>query len=1453
MKKFIVFAIALLFSPFIFGQVPSANFTATPLAGCSPLVVSFQDLSSGNPTAWSWDFGNGNTSSLQTPSTTYFTPGTYTVRLTVTNARGSNTLTRTQYITVYETPTVDFSVNNQTGCFPLRVQFTDLSTGGAGNTNTAWQWDFGNGVTSTQQNPQVVYTAAGSFNIILRVTNDKGCTRIISRPAYINTTPGVVAGFTVTQPNVCTAPATVTVNNTSTGPAGTLSYLWNFGDGNTSPLENPGTHTYNTNGNYTITLVTTSSSGCEDTARRTVAVGGFTSSFTNNASVCTGVAATFTNTSTPAPASATWDFGDGVTSTSPIHTYTAPGTYTVKLYNNFGGCIDSATGSITVNPLPVADFSAPVTIKCDPSLTVNFQDLSTGGATGWQWDFGDGNTSSLQTPSNTYTNFGNYTVRLIITNANGCTDTIIKPNFVRIQRPVIVVPSLPANGCVPFTINPVANITAVDAVTSYLWDFGNGVTSTQQNPSYTYTVQGNYIVKLFITTSTGCTDSLVIPNAIRVGTNPFVDFTATPIPVCAYQPVQFNSLATPADQWAWNFGDGTTSGAENPSHIYTGVGNFTVSLTAVNNGCPGVVTKTNLIQVLPPIARFNAAITNCADRLQFTFTDASIGADGWTWDFGDGSPVSTAQSPVHSFPALGNYTVTLTVTNSTNTCSHSVTHIVRAIDQAPDFTVSAATICRRDAITFTPLNADPAITAQVLWDFGNGAQINTTTVTPVSYTYPASGTYTVRMISVDVNGCRDTIIKTNHIRVNGPRINFTATNTAGCAGLTTIFNDLSTTDGINAINSWRFDFGDGNTQTFTAPPFQHTYTTAGSFSVKLTITDAAGCTDTLTRINLVNTSDPVPDFITATTMTCPSAIINFTNTSTSGFPIISSIWDFGDGTIVPVAGIAPVSHAYTLPGDYTVKLIVTDQQGCPDSVIKTQYIHIEEPAASFTVNDTISSCTPFEARFTNTSTYFTSVVWNFGVGEGSSTLNDPVHYYSTPGTYRVKLLITSLGGCQDSAFVNIVINDTAGSRVTYTPLSGCNPITVNLNTFTNSIIDSYLWDFGDGNTITTTTPTISHTYNTFGNFVPKVIMLDPSGCLIPIIGTDTIRIIGANPGFSYSSAFFCDSGYVQFTDTSKASDPIIRYDWNFGDGTTSTLQNPLHHYTSPGIFDVTLTVRTLSNCSNTITIPAAVKVVLRPLIDITGPPAVCVNGYMLHNGIFLRQDTSQVNWLWSFPNGNTFNGQNPPQQTYTTAGSFTISAIATNSSGCKDTATQAVTIHPLPTVDMPGVMTIQTGFPATIPATFSAGTNFWAWTPANGLSCTDCPNPIASPRFNTKYNVFFSDNNGCSDTASIQVIVVCKEGNLFIPNTFSPNGDGSNERFYPRGKGLYSIKSLRIFNRWGEVVFENRNFAPNDALQGWDGTYKGKKPQADVYVYQVEVFCDNGELIKLDGNIALIL
>ena len=1434
-----VFGLALLASSNVFAQTPSANFTATPISGCSPLIVQFQDLSSGNPTSWSWDLGNGSTSTLQHPQTTYFLPGTYSIRVTVTNANGSNTLTRAQYVTVYGQPTVNFSADQLAGCFPLRNQFTDLSTSIAGSTIVNWQWDFGNGLTSSLQNPSAIYPTAGTFAVTLKVTDDKGCSKILGRSSYIDVSPGVTAAFAPNPPIACVPPATITFNNTSGGP-GTLSYTWDFGDGGSSSGTSP-SHIYGATGSYTASLVVASSSGCSDTVRRTVSVGGFTSSFQTSGTACPGSGISFTNTSTPNADSVRWTFGNGNSSTEPLpaNIYQTPGTYTVWLYNYYGNCIDSTSQQLTVNTPPLANFTASNTGTCQPALAVNFQDLSSG-AVSWQWDFGDGNTSSLQNPAHTYNGYGNYNVTLVITNGNGCLDTLSMPDFIRLQRPVITVPQLPVTGCIPFTFSPVPVINSPDGISSFLWDFGDGNTSTLQNPTHIYPTQGTYTVKLYYTSSTGCTDSITFTNGVRVGAKPVADLSATPLTACASETINFTNLSAPFDQLLWNFGDGVTSSDTNPTHVYTDTGYFNIQLIASNNGCSDTVLRARLIQILPPISRFSSLI-NCINRLTFNFTDESILPQTWLWDFGDGT-TSTQQNPEHVFPDFGTYSIRLTVTNGS--CSHTSVQSLVVAPMPVDFTVNQRTVCKGLPVVFTLSNINAASTVSTIWIFGDGTQSPDFGFSQASHVYADAGTYTVTLISVDKYGCRDTMTKAAFIQVYGPVANFSATPPGGCSGNNVVFTDQSVGDGTNVINNWLWDFGDGSLQSFNSPPFTHVYTTNDTFSVKLMVTDAAGCRDSITRPSYIITTRPQVAFEPAVRQICAGAVLSFTNTS----PPSTSFWDFGDGN---TSTAQSPTHSYTDTGFYSIKLVITDSAGCTDSLVKTDYVHVILPQASFMVNDSFSACTPLEVQFTNTSKYGIQYQWDFGIGEGNSSLENPMHYYSTPGTYRVKLTITSPGGCQDSAFINITVLDTAGINLSYTPIDGCNPLLVNFAATGPISTQSYFWDFGDGTQLTTT-PTVSHVYQEFGNYLPKLILLDPPACVIPVTAIDTIRIRGANVLFGISDSLLCDAGFVTFSDSTTSSEPITAYTWNFGDGNSSAVQSPTHYYSSPGNYDVTLTVTTQSGCSIPFAKPMGVRVIARPNIAIEGDSTACIYDSIRHTGLFIQPDTSAVTWQWTFPNGNSSTLQNPPAQTYQ-PGSYTIFAYATNSDGCVDTATKNLTIYPLPTVSMPGQMTIAVGFSDTIPASYSNGVNQWNWTPPYALSCLDCPRPVASPKSTTTYQVAFSDINGCRNTGSIEVVVICKDANFYIPNTFSPNGDGSNDRFYPRGRGLYLIRSMRVFNRWGETVFENRSFQANDANAGWDGRYKGNRAQPDVYVYQVEIQCDNGEMIKLTGNIALIL
>ena len=197
--------------------------------------------------------------------------------------------------------------------------------------------------------------------------------------------------------------------------------------------------------------------------------------------------------------------------------------------------------------------------------------------------------------------------------------------------------------------------------------------------------------------------------------------------------------------------------------------------------------------------------------------------------------------------------------------------------------------------------------------------------------------------------------------------------------------------------------------------------------------------------------------------------------------------------------------------------------------------------------------------------------------------------------------------------------------------------------------------------------------------------------------------------------------------------------------------------------------------------------------------------------------------------------------------------VGHDSIGCFfDTGYVKLTVYNFPTVDAGADKTIAVGSGVELKAKVSADVKTLLWQPSTGLSCTTCPNPVANPKQSTTYQLTAINEGGCINKDEVSVFVVCNNGNIFLPNTFSPNGNGTNDVFYPRGTGLYSIRSMRIFNRWGEPVFESSNFKANDASRGWDGSFRGRPAPNDVYVYFVEVICENNSVLTYSGNIALI-
>jgi gliding motility-associated-like protein len=1443
------------------GQAPVADFKADVVTGCSPLSVNFKDLSTGSPKSWYWDFGNGTLSSAQNPNVN-FLPGTYTIVFTVRNSDGISSTTKTNYIVSNPSPSASFSADKLLSCLPSTVQFKDLSVANAG-TIVKWEWDLGDGTKSISQNPSHPYTTAGFYDIYLKVTSSTSCSSATSFARYIRIVNGVKADFSFTGPATCTPPFNVLYKNLTSGP-GNLTYAWDLGNA-TSAQTSP-TGTYPTAGTYTIKLTANSDFGCSDVIQKTIPITGSTTSFQTiggKDTVCLGSAISFQSTASPTPTKVVWDFGDGSKFTGlvpPPKTYASPGTYTVTMNADFGNCSSTATKSIKVSAAPVVDFfSANNNSFCKAPAPVLFQNLSPDVATA-TWNFGDGGTSNSITPSvtHTYNATGNFAVTLNITDSKGCSNKVTKTNYVNILTPAVNIANLPAGVCVGQVFTPTPNVGTVDGIAFYQWDYGDGSGLTSV-PTHTYAAAGLYTLTLNITTNGGCTGSSVRTNAVQVGAHSVVDFSKDFASVCRSKGVTFTNLSIPAGNgWLWDFGDGTTSILQNPlpPHKFPDTGFYSIKLKVTNQGCVDSATKTNFVRVQPPVANFGYTVPDCTNRSNVFFKDSSAtnpadGAISYLWKFGDpGNNTNPTQNPSFTYPAVtskNTYNVQLIVTNGV--CQDTITKAVKLYNDSANFTINKtpAVYCRNENINLSTLN-DYAYIKTFNWVVDGVPFVTDQGGHNIGYNI--TGNHTVQLITTDVNGCTNpSAVKP--VSVTGPTALFSVGNKGGCSNSTITFNDASVSSGT--LTKWVFNFGDGTPdQTFTAPPFTHKYASTGSYIVKLTVYDntSNNCSDTYTDSAGAFITKPVASFGADKTVFCPGVPLQF-NDSSAGFALTYA-WNFGDGG---TGNIQNPLHQYSGNDSvYTVRLVVKDSVGCTDTLIRSNYISVRTPKPLYTVKDTATLCPPLETKFAFTGKDVESFSWDFGDG-GSSTLTNPNHFYNSYGKYTAKLYAVGYGGCIDSASINITLTDPiAATSVIFNPnpAQACNNLTVNFSV-TPPYSTKFKFYFGDGSIDSSQQTSITHFYTLPNIYSPYVFLEDSVGCKVVKGGLGNINILGAVPLFGIDKKKFCDSGNVYFTDYSQdGHDAIVTRTWDFGDGSPAVVlpKDATNNYKQPGLYVPTLSVTTAAGCTQKFTDTVRVLATPRPVI--TSVNGICNNSFLDFAGsLFVPPDTA-ITWKWGFSNGQTASTQNISIK-YTVTGLHHITLEATNSAGCKGDTAKDIMIYPLPVITVSGDTSIVSGGVGTIiPITYSANAVSYNWTPATNLDCTDCPNPFANPKYNTTYKVTVTDANGCVSSRNVTVLVVCNNKNFFIPNTFSPNNDGANDRFYPRGTGLNLIQSLRIFNRWGEMVFEKRNFPANDASSGWDGTYKGKAAGTDTYIYMIDIICDNATIITYKGNVTLI-
>jgi PKD repeat protein len=1006
---------------------------------------------------------------------------------------------------------------------------------------TKYEWDFNGDGTFDYQETQTsapdgafdgktkfTYNDNGIYTVTLRVTDELGGTATDTCTCTVNNVPPTVeAGSN----KIADEGTTVSFSGAFTDPGilDTHTIVWNFGDG-TSPVTGTlsPTHVFADDGTYTVTLTVTDDDGGvgTDTLIATIQDLSPTAGFSWSPEPQNeGAAVSFTDTSTSYPdtiVSWSWNFGGIGTSNrqNPTFTFVDNGVYTVTLtVTDDDGSVSSVSHAVSILDLsPTAGFSwAPE--PQNEGAAVSFTDMSTSypdAIVSWSWDFGGLGVSSEQNPSFTFMDNGAYTVTLKVTDDDGSENSVSRVVNVADLSPTAEFAWSPEpqneGAAVNFTD---ASTSSPDSIVSWSWDFDGLGTSSEQNPSFTFMDNGAYTVTLTVTDDDGSVGSTShVINVLDL--SPTAAFNWSPEPQSEGAAVGFADMSTSYPDiivsWSWDFGGLGASNEQNPVFTFVDNGVYTVTLTVTDDdGSVSSVSHVVSILDLSPTAEFSWSPEPQNEGAPVVFSDLSTSTCdsivSWQWDFG-GISASAEQNPSFTFMDNGTYTVTLTVTDDDGSVS-SVSHVVNVLDLSPtaEFNWSPEPQNEGAAVSFTDTSTSyPDAIVSWSWNFGG---LGSSTEQNPSFTFVDNGAYTVTLTVTDDDGSVSTISHIINIEDLSPTAEFSSSPEPSLEGSIIAFTDLSTSS-PDAIVSWSWDFGDGQTSADANPT--HAYADDGVYTVALTVTDDDGSTATVshavTVLNVAPTVNAGEDQ-TADEGSAVSFSGSFTDPGTADTHTVA--WDFGDGETAE--GTLTPTHVYADNGVYTVVLTVVDDEGAAGTDTLTVTVNNVAPTVEAGPDQTAAegSSVAFSGSFTDMGVLDThTITWDFGDGTSQVTgVLNPSHVYADNGVYTATLTVSDNDGGVGLDTLAVTVYNVAPTVNAGSDITCVEGDTVAFSgSFTDPGADTYTiaWSFGDGSSATgTLTPT--HAYTSCGTYTVTLTVTDDDGG----VGADTLTVTVKGP------------------------------------------------------------------------------------------------------------------------------------------------------------------------------------------------------------------------------------------------------------------------------------------------------------------------------------------------------
>ncbi len=1094
---------------------------------------------------------------------------------------------------------------------------------------------------------------------------------------------------------------------------------------------------------------------------------------------------------------------------------------------------------IYVYPDAKATFDAPIDTACWP-FNIPIRNTSPVTANGdYKW-YANGNLIGNGTNFPGYTIQGpndSITIKMVAISKYGCRADSTSKKYYTYKQPDASFTSSIDRACGPLSVY-FTNTSTFNSTFKYEWDFGNGRTSTQYQPDSIYYITnpnfGDTVYNVTLKAFNQC-DTLRFTKQIIVQSKPLSRFLPNKTTGCSPLTVVYNNSSLGVgNTYIWDFGDGsptvTTNIKDNTTHTYfVGVKTtFIVKLIAINP-CGSDTSFFNLVVTPNPIKLDFAVLgteqNGCAP-LTVSFFNKTSGAQIFRWDFGDGNILSTTKNVdtiIHTFLNPGKYTVKL---NATSICSDtSSTEIIDVFGKpTPKFIASSLSKCIGDSIKFT--NQTTGDASGYLWNFGDGS---TSVLVNPGHKYARAGLYTVTLIAFKDHAPGVTCLDSFKIQVNiidTLPINFGISATLGkCRPF-----KVTLTNTFLNYRSLEWDFGDGTKAT--GDVVEHTYTQNGIYNVRLTIVDEGGCT--YTAVKQITIAAPDGTVRVQTGFNCQDDNVRF-----EAVPVNTDLisWNFGDGKTLTTTNRV-VFHKYLNPGTYFASAEFVTNEGCRYIVPGTYEIKVDRIVPGFKYVQA-EECGSTKVRFTDTSNVFfgkSSIEWNFGDGK-KGTGTEITHSFTASGTYVVQQIIKSNSGCSDTIQtpVQVIVRSFPNADFINDPVI-CTNTDVRFASVVTSTdpVNFYKWNFSNG--INSDKDALIARFATAGNVTVQFITGTIYACNDTI--QKTLKINQTPTVRAAPEATICKGQSVNLI-----ASGALNYTWS-----------PIDYLSNPNIAnpvakpDVTTpyTVKgtTADGCFAYDTINI---IVLQPFkITVMPGDSICV-------GQSLRLLASGA-YRYEWTPAATLNQSNIPNPLATPPATTNYRVVGFDEYGCfNDTGYVLVGVGLYPVVDLGPDLTLSTGTLQKLTSTITNGPiQQWLWSPPVNLNCTTCPEPTALINNDIEYKLKVTNFFGCSGEDAVRIKVFCEDSQVYIPNAFSPDGDGRNDVFMVRGKGIMQVKSMRVFNRWGDLVFEKTNIKPNDPTQGWDGLVRGVATGPDVFAYIVEVVCDNGIPYFYKGNVTLL-